>query len=265
MGDKSSIEWTEATWNPTTGCDRISPGCDNCYALTLARRLKAMGQAKYQNDGDHHTSGPGFALTMHASSLEVPKAWREPRVIFVNSMSDLFHPDVTDDFITKVFDVMASTPQHTYQVLTKRSKRLAQLAPSLTWPANVWIGVSVETDRYAFRANDLRTVGAAAVRFLSVEPLVGPVPSLDFAGMNWVIVGGESGHGARPLDLKWVEDVRDRSVQAGASFFLKQLGSVWARENGMRGKAHAMAEWPADLRVRDMPERTVAPIGDLVA
>ncbi len=145
------------------------------------------------------------------------------------------------------------------------SERLAQLAPSLTWPANVWIGVSVETDRYAFRANDLRTVGAAAVRFLSVEPLVGPVPSLDFAGMNWVIVGGESGHGARPLDLKWVEDVRDRSVQAGASFFLKQLGSVWARENGMRGKAHAMAEWPADLRVRDMPERTVAPIGDLVA
>src|SRR5918995_7468328 len=148
MGDHSSIEWTEATWNPTTGCDKTSPGCDNCYALTLSRRLKAMGQAKYQRDGDPRTSGPGFRLTLHPDALAIPRGWASPRIIFVNSMSDLFHPDVPDTYIRQAFEVMADTPQHTYQVLTKRSRRLAQLAPMLEWPANVWMGVSVESQRY---------------------------------------------------------------------------------------------------------------------
>lgn len=264
MGDKSAIEWTQATWNPTTGCDRVSPGCNNCYALTLARRLKAMGQAKYQADGDPRTSGPGFRLTLHDDAIHIPLAWREPRVIFVNSMSDLFHDDVPIDFIKRVFDVMRATPQHTYQVLTKRSKRLARVAGALDWPANVWMGVSVENDRYVFRADHVRQV-PAAVRFLSVEPLVGSVPSLDFTDIDWVIVGGESGHGARPLDIDWVIDIWGRSTTAGAAFFLKQLGSVWARENGYRGKAHHMEQWPEHLRQRDMPDASVAAIGDLVA
>jgi len=261
---KSSIEWTEATWNPTTRCDKISPGCDHCYAVTLARRLQAMGQAKYHADPHPRTSGPGIRLTLHPDALDQPRRWREPRVIFVNSMSDLFHPEVDLDYIRRVFDVMAETPQHTYQVLTKRSKRLAQVAPELHWPVNVWMGVSVESDRYAFRAEHLRSV-PAAVRFLSVEPLIGPVPSLDFANLDWVIVGGESGPGARPLDLDWVVDVQERSTAAGAAFFLKQLGSVWARANGLRGKAHDMSEWPTELRIRSMPDSSVAPIGDLVA
>lgn len=263
MGDKSSIEWTEATWNPTTGCDRTSPGCDNCYALTMAKRLKAMGQPKYQADGDPHTSGPGFALTLHPDAFDVPLGWREPRVIFVNSMSDLFHQDVPVDFIGQVFDVMAATPQHTYQVLTKRSKRLAAIAGELDWPANVWMGVSVETDRYSFRADHLRQV-PAAVRFLSIEPLVGAVPSIDYTDLDWVIVGGESSHRARPLDLAWVEDIQRRSTAAGAKFFLKQLGTVWARQNGLRGKAHDMDDWPEELRMRDMPDN-LAGVGDLLA
>lgn len=264
MGDKSSIEWTEATWNPTTGCDRTSPGCDNCYALTLAKRLKAMGQPKYQADGDARTSGPGFGLTLHEDALKTPLGWRESRVIFVNSMSDLFHSDVPVDFIRRVFDVMAATPQHTYQLLTKRSKRLAELAPKLEWPANVWMGVSIENDKYSFRADHLRHVDGAAVRFLSIEPLIGAVPSLEFPGIDWVIVGGESGHGARPLEIAWIEDIQRRSTAAGAKFFLKQLGSVWARDHGFRGKGRHMEEWPERLRMRRMPA-DVAPVGDLVA
>jgi len=259
----SSIEWTEATWNPTTGCDRISAGCDNCYALTLARRLKAMGQSKYQLDGSARTSGPGFALTLHDDAIGIPLKWNRPRVVFVNSMSDLFHEDVPMDFIRRVFDVMIATPQHTYQVLTKRSKRLARTAPKLEWPENLWVGVSVEDDRYAFRADHLREV-PAAVRFLSVEPLVGPVPSLDFSGIGWVIVGGESGHHARRLCLDWVADIWERSTAVGAAFFLKQLGSVWARENGVRGKAHHMDDWPMELRVRQMPA-DIGAVGELVA
>lgn len=264
MGDKSSIEWTEATWNPTTGCDRISPGCENCYALTLARRLKAMGQPKYQADGDPRTSGPGFRLTLHDAAVRIPLTWRQSRVIFVNSMSDLFHEDVPLEFIRTVFDVMRATPQHTYQVLTKRSKRLARVAADIEWPSNVWMGVSVESDRYAFRADHLRAV-PSAVRFLSVEPLIGEVPSLDLTDIQWVIVGGESGHGARPLKVDWVIDIWERCSAAGAAFFLKQLGSVWARENGHRGKAHHMEHWPELLRRREMPDARVAAIGDLVA
>src|SRR3989304_777026 len=157
MSSGSSIEWTEATWNPTTGCDRVSLGCDNCYALTLAKRLKAMGSTKYQRDGDPRTSGPGFGLTLHADTLDLPRRWAKPRVVFVNSMSDLFHPEVPLGFIEEVFAVMAETPRHTYQILTKRSKRLASLASSLAWPPNVWMGVRGENDTYRFRIDHLRS------------------------------------------------------------------------------------------------------------
>jgi protein gp37 len=206
MGDKSSIEWTEATWNPTTGCNRTSPGCDNCYALTLSKRLKAMGQAKYQNDGDPRTSGPGFRLTLHPDALDVPKTWTAPRTIFVNSMSDLFHKDVPLDFIRQVFEVIAETPQHTYQVLTKRSKRLAEVADRLEWPPNLWMGVSIESERYTFRAQHLIQV-PSAIRFLSCEPLLGPLDHLQLEDIHWVIAGGESGGGSRPLDRGWVRSI----------------------------------------------------------
>ncbi len=231
MADHSAIEWTEATWNPTTGCDRTSPGCDNCYALTLAKRLKAMGQAKYQNDGDPRTSGPGFALTLHPDSLDVPKGWSAPRTIFVNSMSDLFHPQVPNDYIRQVLAVAADTPQHTYQVLTKRSKRLAQLGPKLDWPTNVWMGVSVETSKYAFRLEHLRAVDAA-VRFVSAEPLLGALPDLDLDGIHWLIAGGESGAKARPMDEAWVVDLRDQCATAGVPFFFKQWGGRTPKAGG---------------------------------
>src|SRR3954453_20702627 len=206
----SLIEWTRAlpgyqgeTLNAVTGCDRCSTGCDRCYALVLSGRLRAMGQPKYQNDGDPRTSGPGFRLTVHPDSLDIPYGWRAPRVIFVNSMSDLFHPEVPLDFIRSVFAVMEGTPQHTYQVLTKRSKRLAQVAGDLPWPANVWMGVSIESDKYAFRIDHLRTVNAA-VRFVSAEPLLGALPGLDLSAIDWLIVGGESGPKARPVQEAWV-------------------------------------------------------------
>ncbi len=231
MADRSGIEWTEVTWNPTTGCDRTSPGCDNCYALTLAKRLRAMGQAKYQNDGDPRTSGPGFALTLHEDTLQAPYRWKSPRLIFVNSMSDLFHPDVPLDFIQRVFEVMSETPQHTYQVLTKRSKSLARFADDLDWPENVWMGVSVETDRYAFRIDHLRAVDAA-VRFVSAEPLLGPLPNLDLTLVDWLIAGGESGANARPIEEAWVRDLRDQCSAAGVAFFFKQWGGRTPKAGG---------------------------------
>ena len=226
MANKSSIEWTEATWNPTTGCDRTSPGCDHCYALTMARRLKAMGNPKYQNDGDSTTSGPGFGITTHWDQLTLPYSWKTPRTIFVNSMSDLFHPKVSDQFISEVFKVMEDTPRHTYQVLTKRAQRLSHIAPRLAWPSNVWMGVSIESDRYSFRANNLRKV-PSAVRFISAEPLLGPLPNLDLKDIDWLIAGGESGAGARPMHPDWVRNLRDRCVAADVAFFFKQWGA-WA-------------------------------------
>ncbi len=231
MADRSGIEWTEVTWNPTTGCDKTSPGCENCYALTLAKRLRAMGQAKYQNDGDPRTSGPGFALTVHEDTLATPYRWKSPRLIFVNSMSDLFHPDVPLDFIKRVFTVMAETPQHTYQVLTKRSKRMAGVANELDWPANVWMGVSVETERYTFRLDHLRSV-EAAVRFVSAEPLLGPLPDLDLTSIDWLIAGGESGPNARPMDEEWVRGLRDQCGEAGVAFFFKQWGGRTPKAGG---------------------------------
>ena len=199
MADKSTIEWTEATWNPTTGCDRTSPGCDHCYALTLSKRLKAMGSPKYANDGDPLTSGPGFGVRTHPDTLSIPLKWTTPRTIFVNSMSDLFHPDVPFEFIREVFEVIRMTPQHTYQILTKRSNRLAALGSELEWPRNLWMGVSVENQRYTFRARHLCEV-PAAVRFVSCERLIGPISGLGLSGIHWVIAGGESGSGARPVE-----------------------------------------------------------------
>lgn len=231
MADRSAIEWTEATWNPTTGCDRVSPGCDHCYAMTLSRRLKAMGSPKYQRDGDPRTSGPGFGLTLHPSSLDVPRRWTSPRLIFVNSMSDLFHESVPVEFVAEVFDVMRETPQHTYQVLTKRSKRLMQLAPQLDWPSNLWMGVSVETHRYNFRIDHLREV-PAAVRFISAEPLLGPLGDLDLSRIHWVIAGGESGTNARPVQHEWVTELRDICTRAGVAFFFKQWGGRTPKAGG---------------------------------
>ncbi|MGC4808630.1 DUF5131 family protein [Micromonospora sp. DT233] len=231
MGDRSAIEWTEATWNPTTGCDRVSRGCDNCYAMTLAKRLKAMGQPRYQRDGDPRTSGPGFGLTVHPDGLGLPLTWKRPRVVFVNSMSDLFHAQVPVGFVRQVFEVMAATPQHTYQVLTKRARRLRRLAPALTWPSNLWMGVSVEDGDVVNRIDDLRAV-PAAVRFLSCEPLLGPLPDLMLDGIGWVIAGGESGANARPMDPAWVESLRDQCTSAGVPFFFKQWGGRTPKAGG---------------------------------
>jgi len=230
MGDKSAIEWTEATWNPTTGCDKISAGCDNCYALTLAKRLKAMGNVKYQLDGDPRTSGPGFGLAIHDSALNLPYTWRQPRTIFVNSMSDLFHARVPDAFIRQVFDVMVATPRHTYQLLTKRPKRLVRLAERLDWPTNIWMGVSVEDKATEWRVDALQRV-PAAVRFVSAEPLLGPVaPNL--LGIDWVIAGGESGRVHRPVDADWLRTLRDQCVAEDVAYFFKQWGGTRPKSNG---------------------------------
>jgi len=269
MSTASKIEWTETTWNPVTGCDRISSGCDRCYALTLAKRLKAMGSQKYQADGDPRTSGPGFAVTVHEDSVREPLRWRKPRVVFVNSMSDLFHARVPDAFIASVFAVMAVTPQHTYQVLTKRPRRMRALLASdafcsqvgaavgalglgtaadrapLPWPApNVWLGTSIENDDYTWRADCLRQV-PAAVRFLSLEPLLGPLPSLSLDGIGWVIAGGESGPGCRPLDLAWVRDIRDRCASQDAAFFFKQVGGPTPKAGGRQLDGRTWDEYPA--------------------
>jgi protein gp37 len=223
MADRSSIEWTEATWNPVTGCDRISTGCDNCYAMTLAKRLKAMGSVKYQIDGDPRTSGPGFGITIHSQALDEPRRWRQPRVVFVNSMSDLFHARVPLGFIRDVFDVCRETPQHTYQVLTKRSLRLRRIADKLDWPSNLWMGVSVENADALRRVDHLREV-PAAVRFLSCEPLLGPLLGIDLQGIHWVIAGGESGAHHRYVDEAWVRGIRDACTDSGVPFFFKQWG-----------------------------------------
>lgn len=244
MATRSSIEWTEVTWNPVTGCDRVSPGCDNCYALRLAKRLKAMGQPRYQVDGNPKTSGPGFGLTCHEDLLGLPLSWRKPRLVFVNSMSDLFHPDVPLDFIQRVFATMETTPQHTYQVLTKRSKRLRFIASELPWPSNVWMGVSVENAAYRFRIDHLRQV-PAKVRFLSIEPLIAPTGELDLDGVHWVIVGGESGPGARSIEEPWVRDIRDQCVAAATAFFFKQWGGRTPKAGGRELDGLTWSELPA--------------------
>jgi protein gp37 len=246
VADGSSIEWTQATWNPTTGCDKVSAGCDNCYALTLAKRLKAMGADKYQHDGDPRTSGPGFGLTIHPDALRLPYTWRTPRLVFVNSMSDLFHARVPVGFIRQVLQVMRDTPQHTYQVLTKRSRRLLRL--DLEWPANLWIGVSVENAQVLGRVDDLRQV-PAAVRFLSCEPLLGPLDGINLDGIHWVIAGGESGAHARPMDQQWAADLRDVCQQTQVPFFFKQWGGRTPKAGGRLLNGRTYDEMPERLAV----------------
>lgn len=243
MGARSAIEWTEVTWNPTTGCDRITPGCDNCYALSLSKRLKAMGSEKYQRDGNPVTSGPGFAVTLHEAALTQPYRWSGRRVVFVNSMSDLFHAKVPLDFVRRVFAVIADTPQHTYQVLTKRSSRLRKMAEKLDWPANLWMGVSVEDEEHLYRVDDLRAV-PAAIRFLSCEPLLGPLHGLDLDGIDWVITGGESGPAARPLDVDWVREIRDKATAAKVPFFHKQWGGRTPKAGGRTLDGQVWGEMP---------------------
>lgn len=256
MADGSAIEWTEATWNPTTGCDRVSTGCDHCYALTLAKRLKAMGASKYQNDGDPRTSGPGFAATVHPAALALPKQWRQPRLVFVNSMSDLFHAKVPVDFIRDVFTVMADTPQHTYQVLTKRSTRLRRIAEKLVWPANVWMGVSVENADQLARVDDLREV-PAATRFISAEPLLGPLDGLDLTRIGWVITGGESGPGARPCDPEWVRQIRDACLDADVQFFHKQWGGRTPKAGGRTLDGRVWNDMPTKASPDEIPTQAV--------
>ena len=296
----SSIEWTEKTLNPTTGCDKISAGCDNCYALGMAKRLKSMGQAKYQNDGHPVTSGPGFALTMHPDVLAEPLRWTKPATVFVNSMSDLFHARVDREFLARFWAVMAATPQHTYQILTKRPERMAKILndecacgsghrpgvhfkSAMSWAStahsdtyvpglsptmgrfsqlsydemmplpNVWLGTSIELDKHVGRADALRDT-PAAVRFISAEPLLGPLPSLDLRGIDWLIIGGESGPGSRPMELAWVEELIGKARDAGTAVFVKQLGKVWAGS----GKGGDWLGWPEHLRIREYPAERVA-------
>lgn len=219
---QSKIEWTESTWNPITGCNKVSPGCKHCYAERMAMRLKAMGQPNYVN---------GFKLTMQPQALEKPLEWKTPQVIFVNSMSDLFHKDVPLEFIQSVFDVMKRAHWHQFQVLTKRSERLLELSPHLEWTDNIWMGVSVENADYTFRIDNLRKTDAKT-KFLSVEPLLGPIPKINLKGMNWVIVGGESGPGARPLEREWVVDIKNQCLKAKVPFFFKQWGGVQKKKAG---------------------------------
>jgi protein gp37 len=235
MADSSSIEWTEATWNPLTGCTKISPGCKFCYAERLAKRLQAMGSARYAN---------GFALTLHADALEIPQRWRAPRKIFVNSMSDLFHAKVPTAFIAQVFAAMNAAPQHQYQVLTKRSDRLASLSPELPWSRSIWMGVSVESERWQRRVDDLRRT-TAFTKFLSLEPLLGPLPRLDLSGIDWVIVGGESGPKARPMDHGWATEIRDQCVAAGVPFFFKQWGGKNKKRTGRVLEGRTWDQFPA--------------------
>jgi protein gp37 len=231
---QSSIEWTESTWNPLTGCDKISPGCKFCYAERMAKRLHGMNQPRYAN---------GFELTLHEDLLELPLSWKRPQRVFVNSMSDMFHKDVPLEFIQKAFDVMRRASWHQFQVLTKRSDRLLELSPSIAWPGNVWMGVSVERQDYVSRIDDLRGTGAA-VKFLSLEPLLGPLRDLRLAGIDWVIVGGESGPGARPMDVPWVLDIRAQCRAAGVPFFFKQWGGFNKKKSGRLLEGRTWDEWP---------------------
>jgi protein gp37 len=218
----SNIEWTDATWNPVTGCSKVSPGCKHCYAERFSKRLQKMGVKKYVN---------GFRVTLHPDSLKIPLDWKKPRKIFVNSMSDLFHEDVPVDFIKDVFHVMRQATWHQFQILTKRSERLRELSPHIDWPSNVWMGVSVENDAYKFRIVHLRETGAC-VKFLSLEPLLGPLTNMNLDGISWVIVGGESGPGARPMSQEWVISIRDQCRSADIPFFFKQWGGVNKKRNG---------------------------------
>ncbi|WP_317897166.1 DUF5131 family protein [Aurantibacillus circumpalustris] len=227
---KSNIEWTEVTWNPTTGCDKITAGCKFCYAEVLTKRLKAMGQPKYQN---------GFNITLHEAELKRPYGWRKPCMVFVNSMSDLFHKEVPLEFIQRVFETMNETPLITYQVLTKRAERLAELSQFLNWTDNIWMGVSVEDEKVMDRIGYLKLT-QAKIKFLSLEPLIGPLPNLNLDGIEWVICGGESGPGRRPIDPQWAREIRDSCFTSNVPFFMKQMDKK--------------IPIPDDLMIREFPQ-----------
>jgi len=235
MSDNSAIEWTDATWNPVTGCTQISPGCDNCYALRFAERFRGVPNHPYEQ---------GFDLQLWPKRLELPLRWKQPRRIFVNSMSDLFHEAVSDAFIGHVFDVMARADWHVFQVLTKRPKRLAEMADRLPWPAHIWAGTSVELDRYSWRSNKYLREVPAAVRFVSAEPLLGPLPSLELDHLGWVITGGESGPRHRPCDPEWVKGLRDRCVAQDVAFFHKQWGGLRPKTGGRMLEGRTWDEMP---------------------
>lgn len=239
MATNSSIEWTESTWNPVTGCTKISAGCKHCYAERMAKRLQAMGQPNYRD---------GFQVAIHEHALELPLKWKKPQRIFVNSMSDLFHAHVPVDFVRRLFDVMARASWHEFQILTKRSGRLAQLSSSLPWPKNVWMGVTVENAKCVSRINQLRNV-PAAVRFVSFEPLLGPISNVDLRGIHWAIAGGESGPGARPVQYEWVRDLRDQCCAQAVPFFFKQWGGTKKKKAGRVLDGRTWDEMPTHTRV----------------
>jgi protein gp37 len=231
---QSSIEWTEMTWNPTTGCDKISAGCKYCYAEVMARRLHAMGIEKYKNN---------FELTLHEDAIDVPYTWNKPKIVFVNSMSDLFHKDVPLSFIQRVFEVMNNTPRHTYQVLTKRAERLYGLHDKLNWTTNIWMGVSVENEKVKDRIDFLRETNAK-VKFLSCEPLIGPLDDMNLESIHWAIVGGESGRKARPMKESWVWDIRQQCADQGVAFFFKQWGGTNKKKAGRELGGRTYNEMP---------------------
>ena len=241
MADHSGIEWTDATWNPVTGCTKVSPGCKNCYAERLAARLRAMGNPRYRN---------GFVVTLQPDQLDLPLRWRRPKRIFVNSMSDLFHESVPDEYIRQVFDMMERAHWHVFQILTKRAERLARIATRLPWPVNVWQGVSVESARYTSRIRWLKAI-PAAVRFLSVEPLLGPIPELPLEGVHWVIVGGESGPQRREMAADWARGVRDQCLRSGVPFFFKQWGGRTPKSRGRLLDGRTWDEMP-DVRSTEL-------------
>lgn len=247
MAQCSTIEWTEATWNPVTGCTKLSAGCARCYAERMAKRLQAMGQERYRN---------GFKPTLQPDVLQVPVRWKRARMVFVNSMSDLFHKQVPAEFIAECFAVMERASQHTFQILTKRPERAGELADTLPWPRNVWMGTSVENARYTGRIDSLRQV-PAVLRFLSLEPLLGPISSLSLDGIDWVIVGGESGPGARPMEAKWVLEIRDRCLEHRVPFFFKQWGGVLRSRAGRELEGEIWNQMPK-LRGSSNGKRSVA-------
>jgi protein gp37 len=234
MAIHSKIEWTDSSWNPLTGCSKISPGCMHCYAERMAKRLKSMSQANYKN---------GFRLTTHPQLLFKPLEWKTPQIIFVNSMSDLFHKQVPDSFILEVINTIRLANWHVFQVLTKRSERLLEINNSIEWPCNLWMGVSVENEDYLYRIDHLRKTNAK-IKFISIEPLLGSIPDLDVKGLDWVIVGGESGPGARPISENWVIDIRDKCVDNNVPFFFKQWGGVRKKTNGRILENRTWDQWP---------------------
>ena len=238
MSTISSIEWTDTTWNPVTGCTKISHGCKHCYAERMSRRLQAMGVEKYRR---------GFEIVEHPSVLDEPLAWRKPRMVFVNSMSDLFHQSVSSEFIEAVFSVMNRAPRHTFQVLTKRPARVAQLDRRLRWTPNIWLGVTIESERWMDRLALLVQTGAQT-KFLSLEPLLGPLPSLHLEGVDWVITGGESGPGARPVEANWIRDIRDLCLESEVPFFFKQWGGVFKKRTGRTLDGKVWNQWPPVLQ-----------------